>query len=115
MNLFPVANAADQAGAAQPQGADWSMLVIMVVVFLAMMYFVSIKPGRKAQKQKEEMLSKIGVGDEVMLRSGMCGRVREFKADSDYAVIDISSGVSVTFAKDVIVHILPKGTISAIK
>ena len=114
MNLFPVANAAEQAGG-QPQGADWSMLVIMVVVFLAMMYFVSIKPGRKAQKQKEEMLSKISVGDEVMLRSGMCGIVREFKNDSDYAVIDISTGVSVTFAKDAIVHILPKGTVIAIR
>jgi preprotein translocase subunit YajC len=113
MDFFSVAYAADGA-AQQPQG-DWSMLIIMVVIFIAMMYFVTIKPNRKAMKQKEELLSKITVGDEIMLRSGMCGIVKEYKPDSDYVVINISNDVPVTFAKDAIVHILPKGTIGGLK
>ena len=114
MDLFSVAYAAEGV-APQPQEANWSMLIIMVVIFIAMMYFVTIKPNKKAMKQKEELLSKVTVGDEIMLRSGMCGVVKEYKADSDYVVVEISSNTPVTFAKDAIVHILPKGTISALK
>ena len=114
MNFISTAEAAE--GAVPQQGqADWSMLIIMVVIFIAMMYFVTIRPNKKAMQQKAELLSKITVGDEVMLRSGMCGVVDEFRADGDYVVVKISDSTPVTFSKDAIVHILPKGTIKAVK
>ncbi len=115
MDLFSVAYAAEGAAPQQAGQADWSFLIIMVVIMVVMMYFLSIKPNKKAMKEKQELLSKIAVGDEVMVRSGMCGFVKEYKADSDYVVVEISKNVPVTFAKDAIVHILPKGTISALK
>lgn len=113
MNLFSVAYAADQA--TQQPGGDWLSMIIIVFVFIAIMYFVSIKPSKKAQKEKEELLSKILVGDEIILRSGICGKVVEYKAESEYAVISLSENVNVTVAKVYIMNVIPKGTIGSMK
>ncbi len=115
MDFFPVAYAEDAAVQAGQQSGGLGSLLIMVAVFIVLMYFMTIKPNKKAAKQKQEMMSKIANGDEVLLRSGVCGVIKSIKADSPYVVIEISTDVAVTYDKDAILHILPKGTIGSIK
>lgn len=113
MDLFAVANAAETA-APQPTDGLGSMIVL-IVVFIVIMYVVTILPNKKAMKEKQNLLSKIQVGDEVQIRSGICGKLIEYKAESEFAVIEISKNVPVTINKDYIVNVLPKGTISSLK
>ena len=115
MDLFAVANAAETTAAAgNPEGGFGSM-IILIVVFIVLMYVVTILPNKKAMKEKQNLLSKIAVGDEVQIRSGICGKLIEYKQDSEYAVIEISKGVPVTISKDYIMNVLPKGTIGSLK
>lgn len=117
MDIISVAYAAGEGtgapAAAQPEGS-WISMIVIIGVFLVMMYFMSIKPQQKQRKEKEQLLSVIKPGDEIMLTSGICGKVVSFKEDSDYAVIELSRGVNVTVAKVRIAHILPKGTIESL-
>ncbi|MBQ8976382.1 MAG: preprotein translocase subunit YajC [Succinivibrionaceae bacterium] len=114
MDLFAVANAAETAAPAQ-EAAGFGSMIILVVVFIAVMYFVTVLPNKKAMKEKQNLLSQIAVGDEVQIRSGICGKLIEYKQDSEFAVIEISKGVPVTINKDYIMNVLPKGTISSLK
>lgn len=115
MDLFAVANAAETTAAQGSQEGSFVTMLIMIVVFIAVMYFVTILPNKKAMKEKQNLLSKIEAGDEVQLRSGICGKLVEYKKDSEYAIIEISKNVNITIGKDFIIGVLPKGTVSSIK
>ncbi len=69
MNLFVLDAAPAGAG-----GSLWSMLAIYAV-FIAILYFVLIRPQRKQQKETEKMQSSLKTGDWVLLNNGMYGKV----------------------------------------
>lgn len=117
MDLFSVAYADEGAAQVgqQAQAGGLTSMLVMVGIFIVLMYVLTIRPNKKAAKQKQEMMSKISNGDEVLLRSGVCGIVKTIKDDNPYVVIEISNGIPVTYDKDAIIHILPKGTIGSIK
>ena len=69
-------------------------LILMIVVF----YFLIIRPQKKRDKQFREMLAAIQVGDNVVMSSGIEGRVITVKEDS----ITIETGadrVKLTYKK----------------
>lgn len=55
-------------------GSSWTMLIMMVAIF-AVMYFVTIRPQKKRQKEEQEMRNAVEVGDEITTIGGICGRV----------------------------------------
>lgn len=56
----------------------WIYLIGMVVV----MYFLTIRPQKKKQKEEQAMRDNIQVGDEVTTIGGIIGRVVTVKEDS---------------------------------
>ena len=50
------------------------MLIALVAVF-AIMYFMTIRPQKKRQKEEQEMRSSIEIGDEIITIGGIVGRV----------------------------------------
>ncbi len=58
-----------------------SSLLIWVVFFVAM-YFLMIRPQQKEQKQKDQMLSALAVGDTVLTTSGFYGTVIDIQDDT---------------------------------
>ena len=68
--------------AAQTQaGGSW-VSIIFLVVMIAVMYFVMIRPQRKQQKQEAKMRSELQIGDEIITIGGIYGRVVSLKDDS---------------------------------
>lgn len=49
--------------------------VALLVVFLAMIYFMMIRPQRKKDKEEREMRAALQVGDEVITIGGIVGKV----------------------------------------
>ena len=49
------------------------MIVIYVVLFGALIYFMSIRPSKKQEKEKSEMRSAMKAGDSVLTSSGFYG------------------------------------------
>lgn len=59
-----------------------SMMWIMIVGMLAIMYFLTIRPQRKKQKEEQTMRDNIQVGDEITTIGGIMGRVVTVKEDA---------------------------------
>ena len=64
------------------QGSSSSMMWIMIVEMLAIMYFLTIRPQRKRQKEEQTMRDNIQVGDEITTIGGIMGRVVTVKEDA---------------------------------
>lgn len=78
----------------QPQGSMMPMIIMLVAMFV-IMYFFMIRPQKKRQKQIQEMRSRLGIGDEVILASGIRGKIKDTNPEKSYMTIEISKGVSI--------------------
>jgi preprotein translocase subunit YajC len=52
-------------------------ILLMIVVF----YLFMLRPQAKRQKERQQMLAKLGVDDLVITRGGVIGRVRAVRGD----------------------------------
>ena len=57
-----------------PAGGNMTMILMMVGIF-ALMYFFTIRPQKKRQKEEQEMRNAVEVGDEITTIGGICGKV----------------------------------------
>ena len=110
MNLF-IAEAHAQAGAPQPAGSPMVSLIFMIGLFV-FFYFIAIRPQRKRQKEHEELVSSLEKGDEVVMTSGLLGKIT--RLDGDYLVMSASDNVELKFQKIAVHAVLPKGTLKNI-
>ena len=72
-------------------GANSQSIIIMVVL-LAVMYFMLIRPQNKKDKQDREMRKSLQVGDEIMTVGGIYGKVVRVREER----ITIASGAEKT-------------------
>jgi len=77
-------------------GANWSMLIMLVVVF-AIMYFMMIRPQQKRQKEIQKMRESLKVGDKVVTAGGIHGKIKEI-SDKDF-LIEIAENVRIRVDK----------------
>ncbi len=98
---------------AQPAGFGDPIFLIMMVGMFAFMYFFIIRPQRKRQKEHQNLVSALSKGDEVVLTSGMLGKV--VKVDESYVVIETGNNIELKFQKVAVHAVLPKGTIKSIE
>lgn len=97
--------------AAQPPGGEMFQFVFLIGIFV-LFYFVAIRPQRKRQKEHQNMVGGLSVGDEVTTNSGILGKVR--KIEDDFLVLKVAENVELKFQKVAIHAVLPKGTIKSI-
>lgn len=86
-------------------------LVMFGGLFL-FMYFLIIRPQRKRQKEHANLVESLSKGDEVVMTSGMLGKIT--KLEGDYVVLEVSNNLELKFQKAAVHAVLPKGTIKAI-
>lgn len=56
--------------------------LIVLVIFIAIMYFLMIRPQKKRDKQIQEMRSSLSVGDEIITIGGICGKIVKTKDET---------------------------------
>ncbi len=109
---FFIADAAAQTDvAAAPQGAGFLNFVLLGGLFV-FMYFMIIRPQRKRQKEHQQLCESLSKGDEVVLNSGMLGKVVD--VDDTYITLKASDNVELKFQKIAVHAVLPKGTLKSI-
>jgi preprotein translocase subunit YajC len=70
---------------------------IFILVLLALMWFLLIRPQRRRQTEAQRMLSSIGVGKEIVTAGGLYGTVTA--VEEDEVRVRIADGVEVRIAK----------------
>jgi preprotein translocase subunit YajC len=78
----------------------WGMIIFLVAIF-AIMYFLMIRPRQKQQKEQEEMMKELRVGDRVIIAGGIYGQIESLGEDT--AILRIESGATMKVARSSII------------
>jgi len=100
---------AQSAAAGEPNPM---ITLVMFAGLFIFMYLLIIRPQRKRQKEHTALLENIAKGDEVVMSSGMLGRIA--KLEGEYIVLEVNDSLQLKFQKAAVHAVLPKGTIKAI-
>ena len=87
-------------------------IIVFFIGFLALMYFMTIRPQQKRMKALQEMMDGLEKGDEVVAAGGIIGRIKDIKGP--YVSIEVSENITFKLQKTAISNMLPKGTIASI-
>lgn len=85
------------------QSAQGGSLVSTLIMFAAMfgiLYFILIRPQQKQQKKHLELLAGLKKGDEVILSSGIMGRV--FAVEDKIVIIEIGEKTKLKVLKQAV-------------
>lgn len=74
----------------------WGMVIFLVVLF-AITYFLMIRPRQKQQKEQEQMMKELKVGDKVIIAGGIYGQIERLGEDT--VILRIESGATMKVAR----------------
>ena len=75
-------------------------LILLVVMFVAM-YFLTIRPQKKAEKEANEMRNNLEIGDEITTIGGIVGKIVSIKEET--CVIETSkNGTKIRILKQAV-------------
>ena len=77
-------------------------------MFVAVFYFLLIRPQQKRAKEHQALLSKLAAGDEVVTTGGILGRVTD--VGDSFVTVEIADGVRIKVQKSQVTQLVPKGT-----
>lgn len=80
-------------------GGDISFWVIIGGTFVVM-YFLMIRPQRKEEKRKQDMLKVLSKGDPVVTTSGIIGTIASVKEDT--ITLNVGNGTKMEFLRSAI-------------
>jgi preprotein translocase subunit YajC len=106
-----ITDAFAQAGTAAPGGSGTDSILQMVMLFAPLMvvwYFFLIRPQRAQAKKRQDTLSSIRRGDQVVLGGGLVGKVTKVIDDNEVEV-EIADGVKVRAMRTYIAEVRVKG------
>jgi preprotein translocase subunit YajC len=95
------------AQGAAPAGGGFSPILIMVV-FIALMYFMMIRPQQKRQKEHANLVSNLKTGDEVLTTGGILGIITGIS--DHYAIVKIADNTEIKIQKSSVASVVPKDT-----
>ena len=79
-------------------GAEMTSTIVMLVLMIAIFYFMLIRPENKRKKEAEEMRSAVRTGDSITTIGGIIGTVVDVK-DSKVVIETSADRVRIEFAK----------------
>lgn len=82
------------------------------IIIFVLFYFMLIRPQMKQAKEHRAMLDALKNGDEIMMGSGLLGKIT--KLNNNYALVEIANNVEIKIQKQNIQALLPKGTLKSI-
>jgi len=90
-------------------GGDSFLGFLPLIIIFVVFYFLLIRPQSKKQKEHQEMISSLEVGNEVVTAGGVLGKIKEI--NDQYAQLQISENVIIKVQRHTIGALMPKGTI----
>lgn len=84
-------------------GGLGDMMFPLLIVF-AIFYFVLIRPEKKKQRAREDMLKNMEKGDKVMTTSGLLGSVAQIQ--EDVITLQVADGVRMRFTRAAVQEVL---------
>lgn len=74
--------------------------ILPIILIIGVFYLLLIRPQQKRARQHRELVSSVGVGDQVVTIGGMHGTVRS--VDEDSIRLEVAPNLDITFAKQAV-------------
>ena len=107
-----LAQAQTAQGAAEP--SLWFNMLI-IGGFVALFYFIAIRPQRKRQMEHQALVQALKKGDEVVLSGGLLGSITAI--DDSYICLRCGDGeraAELRFQRHAVQAVLPRGTLKQV-
>jgi preprotein translocase subunit YajC len=79
-------------------GGGFTQSIFLMVAFVAIFYFVMLRPQQKEQKEHAALLASLQKGDSVVTTAGLHGRVHEVKEST--LLLEVAPGVVMKVERD---------------
>lgn len=86
--MIPLPTFAMLAPSGQQNGSALFIFLLQIVAFIAIFYFILIRPQRQQAKKHEELLKGVKRGDEIVTAGGIVGEVVHVKEN----LVTVKSG-----------------------
>ena len=86
-------------------GAGSLMIIVVYVAIFGVLYFLMIRPQRKEQKQKAQVLAALAVGDSVRTTGGFIGTVIDINDDMVIVEFGNNKNCRIPMVKEAIVEV----------
>lgn len=108
--MMTIAQASTPAQSAPAGGGagDTSTLMIMVGVIVLLFWMIILKPQKREQLKREQMMDSLGKGDRVMTTGGMLGTVESVDKAKGIVSLTIAPKVVVDFSRAAIANTIQK-------
>lgn len=80
------------------------MLIIYVVAFIAIFYFLAIRPQQRQRRAHQTLLASLKKGDQIVTAAGMYGTVK--RIEESVVVVEIAKGVTIKIARNAVAQII---------
>ncbi len=96
-----------EATQATGTGMNGMFIIIIYVAIFALLYFVMLRPQRKEQKQKAQLLSQLAVGDSVRTTGGFIGTVIDIDDETSTVIVEFGNNRNcrIPMVKEAIVEV----------
>ncbi|MDR3013657.1 MAG: preprotein translocase subunit YajC [Chitinispirillales bacterium] len=94
--------AQEDGGGAPPPGINFFFIMIAMI---AIIYFVMIRPEKKRQKERQNMLTALKKGDKIITIGGIVGVITAVK-DTTYVIKSGGDGAVLEFTKSAIQNLV---------
>jgi preprotein translocase subunit YajC len=93
--------------AAATSSSGGSTFIILIIVFIGLIYFMAIRPGRNRQKKVAQQQNNVRPGARVRTTAGMYATV--VAVDGDDVVLEVAPDVEVRYMKRAIMEVVSPG------
>ncbi|OFV82044.1 MAG: preprotein translocase subunit YajC [Acidobacteria bacterium RBG_16_64_8] len=80
------------------------MLIIYVVAFIAIFYFMAIRPQQRQRRAHQALLSSLKKGDRIVTSAGIYGTVK--RVEESIVVVEVAKGVTLKIARRAVAEII---------
>jgi len=104
MHLAPLAAAAPKAADGKAPGNPLTQSLLFIFVMFFILYFLMIRPQRKRQRERAQMLSALAKGDHVITTGGIRGVITLVRDHE--VVVKVDDSTKLTLLKSGIARVL---------
>lgn len=87
-------------------GGGMGLQFLLMLPLLGILYFLTIRPQQKKQKEHQEMLKKLKVGDRVLTTSGMFAKVTFVDPAEKMVRVEVAPRVEVELVRSAVATII---------
>jgi preprotein translocase subunit YajC len=90
----------------RPRGGGIEMMILYLVPLFLVFYFLFIRPQRKRDQERREMLSRLKKGDKVVTAGGIHGEIVELRERDVVLAVDKRKGIELRFQRSAIASVV---------